>query len=343
MWRSLLFVPILNERLLEGAARRGADAVVLDLEAAVPADRKDEGLSALPTTISSLYGPGPDIAVRVNLLDDGGLADIAAATNAGADIIVLPKATTASTRRAASKTGDLPLIPLIEDPRGVIDALAIAEAAPKQSWRQAQSTNRDSRPRQGRTLSRSPAREHLLFRRLKPRSGDEFGVYLHVVDEALKLISVFDALKYDRADMNMLSGPMRNRVLSRLTPLGFRQVSGGVLENAHEDVRMYFPKFRTLGASPFDAMRDSRRCPQDYVTLTTTQTVCQLIAQHPTDEAVQTINALIVKHPANILRISDFLEKTEKHQAFASAIGHLKYVQRKAADSEPLRSRRALR
>ena len=40
MWRSLLFVPVLNVRLVEGAARRGADAVVVDLEAAVPQERK---------------------------------------------------------------------------------------------------------------------------------------------------------------------------------------------------------------------------------------------------------------------------------------------------------------
>ena len=40
MWRSLLFVPVLNERLIEGAARRDADAIVLDLEAAVPQTRK---------------------------------------------------------------------------------------------------------------------------------------------------------------------------------------------------------------------------------------------------------------------------------------------------------------
>ena len=42
MWRSLLFVPVLNERLIEGAARRDADAIVLDLEAAVPQTRKNE-------------------------------------------------------------------------------------------------------------------------------------------------------------------------------------------------------------------------------------------------------------------------------------------------------------
>ena len=39
MWRSLLFVPILHERMLQGAAARGADALVLDLEAGVQKDR----------------------------------------------------------------------------------------------------------------------------------------------------------------------------------------------------------------------------------------------------------------------------------------------------------------
>ncbi|MEM8789080.1 MAG: hypothetical protein AAGE76_12540 [Pseudomonadota bacterium] len=49
--------------------------------------------------------------------------------------------------------------------------------------------------------------------------------YLCVADEALKLISVFDDLKYDRADIDILSGPMRERVRLKLAPLGFRQVS----------------------------------------------------------------------------------------------------------------------
>ena len=34
MWRSLLFVPVLNPRLVKSAARCYADAIVLDLEAA---------------------------------------------------------------------------------------------------------------------------------------------------------------------------------------------------------------------------------------------------------------------------------------------------------------------
>ena len=129
MWRSLLFVPILNNRLVEGAATRGADAVVLDLEAAIPQDRKDEARAALSGAVSGLEASGADIAVRVNPLHSGGVNDIAMAIDAGVDLIVLPHATSTAAKQAADLAGATPLILLIESPRGVIDALAIAEAA----------------------------------------------------------------------------------------------------------------------------------------------------------------------------------------------------------------------
>ena len=117
--------------MVRGAGRRGADALVFDLEAAVPTDRKDEARARLASVISKLNGDDIPIAVRVNHGNDGGKKDIAAAVGAGASIIVLPKATPATTARAANLAGHaVPLIPLIEDPRGVIEALAIAEAAP---------------------------------------------------------------------------------------------------------------------------------------------------------------------------------------------------------------------
>lgn len=129
MWRSLLFVPVLNDRLVEGAARRGADAVVLDLEAAVPRERKEEARSCLAGVVAGLKSDRLDVAVRVNPLSAEGVEDIAAALEAGADLIVLPQATRATAKQAADLVGATPLIPLIESPRGVIDALAIAEAA----------------------------------------------------------------------------------------------------------------------------------------------------------------------------------------------------------------------
>ena len=167
--------------------------------------------------------------------------------------------------------------------------------------------------------------------------------YLFVADDALKLISVFDDLKYDRADLDMLSEPMRRRVLTKLTPFGFRQVSGSLLENRDEDIRMHLPKFRALGASPFDACRDTPRREQDYYVLTPTQTVCQILDAYPLDNALVLIEALVVRHPANLLRIADFLEKNDGREAVLKAIGHLRYLQRKAVETEPLRTRRALR
>ena len=129
MWRSLLFVPVLNERLVAGAVNRGADAVVLDLEAAVPQDRKQEARAKLPAVIAKLKAAGAEVAVRVNTLCTVGVDDIAVALRAGADLIALPQATIRSTRQAADLAGATPLIPLIESPRGVMDALDIAETA----------------------------------------------------------------------------------------------------------------------------------------------------------------------------------------------------------------------
>ena len=129
MWRSLLFVPVLNDRLFEGAAQRGSDAIVLDLEAAVPQDRKDDARAVLPAAVTHLKTAKAEIAVRINPLDAGGEDDMAAAMDAGADLIVLPHATIASVKQAGDLAGATPLIPIIETPRGVIDALGIAEAA----------------------------------------------------------------------------------------------------------------------------------------------------------------------------------------------------------------------
>ena len=129
MWRSLLFVPILKNRLIEGAAMRGADAIVLDLEAAVPQDRKEEARAVLSGTVSDLKTAKADIAVRVNPLHLGGVDEIVVAIDAGADLIVLPQATNTAAKQAADMVGAMPIIPVIESPCGVIQALSIAEAA----------------------------------------------------------------------------------------------------------------------------------------------------------------------------------------------------------------------
>lgn len=167
--------------------------------------------------------------------------------------------------------------------------------------------------------------------------------YLMVADAGLRLISVFDDLRYDRADLDMLSGPMRRRALTKLTPLGFAQRSGSVIENRTEDIRIHMPKFRALGASPFDALRDTSLRERDYALLTPTQAAAQIITNHPTDTAMERLSALVVKHPVNLLRLFDFLEPNPTHLAFKKTLGHLLFLQRRAVSMEPLITRRALR
>ena len=166
--------------------------------------------------------------------------------------------------------------------------------------------------------------------------------YFQIADEKLGLLSVFDDLKYDRADVDMISPAMRMHVVGKLSPLGFRQTSGTVLEQAEADMRVHIPKFHALGASPFDIARYTEKRPQDYCLLTPTQVACQYVDHYALDDAVQRIEALIAKHPINLLKLADYLEGKPKHRAFREVLGHIKLKQRIAVESEPLCRRRSL-
>ncbi|WP_170419362.1 hypothetical protein [Ruegeria atlantica] len=166
--------------------------------------------------------------------------------------------------------------------------------------------------------------------------------YFQIADERLGLLSVFDDLKYDRADVDMISPAMRKHVIGKLGPLGFRQISGTVLEHAEADMRVHIPKFHALGASPFDITRYTDKRPQDYCLLTPTQVACQYVDHYTLDDAVQRIEALIAKHPINLLKLVDYLEGKPKHRAFREVLGHIKLKQRIAVESEPLCRRRSL-
>lgn len=189
-------------------------------------------------------------------------------------------------------------------------------------------------------LSLAPEVEaHALGERLQTLGRDP---YIVLADAQLRLISVFDDLRYDRADMDMLSGAMRQHAARRLRPLGVRQTTGSRFTHTESGIRIWMPKSHALGASPFDIARYTPRSAQDYYLLTPTQTACMIIDHYPTDEAVARIKELIKTQPINVLRISDYLERKPQHEAFESAIGHLRFVQREAVTSEPLMRRRAL-
>ena len=55
VWRSMLFVPVTAQRFVDGAAKRGADAIILDLEDAVAASEKDRARTLVPEAAQSLH------------------------------------------------------------------------------------------------------------------------------------------------------------------------------------------------------------------------------------------------------------------------------------------------
>jgi citrate lyase subunit beta/citryl-CoA lyase len=119
--RSLLYVPAHSERFIAKAHERGADAIILDLEDAVPEADKDRAREGLADATRSVARNGGMVFVRINPGERRG-ADAAAATKAGATGIVLAKA-------ELSELGNfsLPLIAMLESPGAVLDARAYAK------------------------------------------------------------------------------------------------------------------------------------------------------------------------------------------------------------------------
>jgi citrate lyase subunit beta / citryl-CoA lyase len=125
--RSLLFVPGDGGARLAGAAGRGADALVIDLEDAVAPEAKDAARAA---AVEHLRGarPAESLLVRINAPDTPWFeADVHALRDADIDAVLLPKADAA----ALADLGDLghPVVALVETAAGVEDARAVARDA----------------------------------------------------------------------------------------------------------------------------------------------------------------------------------------------------------------------
>ncbi|MEK7344417.1 MAG: CoA ester lyase [Pseudomonadota bacterium] len=130
--RSFLFVPGHRPERFAKALASGADAVIVDLEDAVPLDAKDAARAALAAA-----WPDFDAAQRARLLvrvNPAGTpwheADLAALGDLpGLGALMLPKAETAQQIARAFHTCGVPVLPLIESAEGVGQMDAIARAA----------------------------------------------------------------------------------------------------------------------------------------------------------------------------------------------------------------------
>ena len=142
MWRSLLFVPVLEERFIAKAANSGADAVVLDLEASIADAQKADARAALPEAAARLASE-IDVTVRINPLWLEAIRDLEACMCEGISAIHLARCNgpeeviavdqlITELERDRGLNGPTPsLIAMLESPGAVENAQAIAQASPR--------------------------------------------------------------------------------------------------------------------------------------------------------------------------------------------------------------------
>lgn len=137
--RSVLFMPGSNARAMEKARSLPADVVILDLEDAVAPDAKEPARAQVVAAVRAGGYGRREVVVRVNGLGTPwGAADLAGAATAGADAVLLPKVESGQSVADALRVLDghggpaaLDVWCMVETPRGVLHAAAIASAGPR--------------------------------------------------------------------------------------------------------------------------------------------------------------------------------------------------------------------
>ncbi|MDW4499064.1 CoA ester lyase [Sulfitobacter sp. D35] len=126
--RSVLYIPASKPRALEKARTLAVDAIIFDLEDAVPPDEKVAARRTLAEALDADgYGPRLRI-VRINALDSPwGTEDAEAVAGMKADAVLLPKVSgPADLDALARTTGEMPIWAMMETPAGMLAASEIA-------------------------------------------------------------------------------------------------------------------------------------------------------------------------------------------------------------------------
>ncbi|MBM3601555.1 MAG: CoA ester lyase [Alphaproteobacteria bacterium] len=134
--RSMLYMPGSNARALDKARTLPADALIFDLEDAVAPDAKVEARRQVAAALAAGGYGRREILVRVNgFATPWGYDDLVMAAASGAHGVLLPKVESADTVRQADNVlrtagapGDLAIWCMMETPRGMLHAEAIADA-----------------------------------------------------------------------------------------------------------------------------------------------------------------------------------------------------------------------
>ena len=124
--RSLLFLPASNPRAIAKARELPADLVILDLEDAVKREDKERARDAAVEAVAEAWTV--PVAIRVNAPgSDWHSADLDAVARSNADLLVVPRATSAHIVSADRDAAAKPVLAMIETAAGVLAAAEIAD------------------------------------------------------------------------------------------------------------------------------------------------------------------------------------------------------------------------
>ncbi len=138
--RSMLMTPGNRPDRLRKAAGLGADCLVFDLEDSVPPQAKPAARETVAQAVRELRGCGSELCVRINSLASGfGADDLAALPLALVDSIMVPKVESAEGLQQVQgvlealecdrdRERPLELVVMLETPRGILQALEVAQA-----------------------------------------------------------------------------------------------------------------------------------------------------------------------------------------------------------------------
>ncbi len=144
LYRSSLFVPGNRPDWIAKAPKYGPDALMIDLEDAVPIAEKSQARRVVREGIEGLRGRGVGVFVRLNGVDTGLTGeDVEAVVAAGLDAVAVPKLEKVEEvlkvdawlelfeRKAGLPMGGIEIMVLPETARGIMDAYELATACPR--------------------------------------------------------------------------------------------------------------------------------------------------------------------------------------------------------------------
>ena len=143
VWRSALYVPANVPRFIDGAHKRGADAIILDLEDSVPIAERPAARRDLAATAENASRGGADVIVRINRPWRQTMLDLEAAISPRVHALAVTKVDSADHIRLVAEVvseleaergmavGTTQLTAMIETPAAWFKMPEIAAASPR--------------------------------------------------------------------------------------------------------------------------------------------------------------------------------------------------------------------